>query len=163
LPLLNWSIQDALYHLQQAFDGLLNNFPNRLAAWVLRALIFPLGKTYSPPSDDLGHMVAMLMLEPGDARDRLTAGIYIPSSSNEPIGILEKALRCATQCEITESKVRAAVKSGLISAQGDEKITEALERGIITAIEAESLTEMKSLRRQVIMVDDFPSDFGTQK
>jgi acyl-CoA dehydrogenase len=163
LPLLNWSIQDALYHLQQAFDGLLNNFPNRLAAWVLRALIFPLGKTYSPPSDDLGHMVAMLMLEPGDARDRLTAGIYIPSSSNEPIGILERALRCATQCEITESKVRAAVKSGLISAQGDEKITEALERGIITAIEAESLTEMKSLRRQVIMVDDFPSDFGTQK
>jgi acyl-CoA dehydrogenase len=163
LPLLNWSIQDALYHLQQAFDGLLNNFPNRLAAWVLRALIFPLGKTYSPPSDDLGHMVAMLMLEPGDARDRLTAGIYIPSSSNEPIGILEKALRCATQCEITESKVRAAVKSGLISAQGDEKITKALERGIITAIEAESLTEMKSLRRQVIMVDDFPSDFGTQK
>lgn len=163
LPLLDWSIQDALYHLQQAFDGLLNNFPNRLAAWVLRALIFPLGKTYSPPSDDLGHMVAMLMLEPGDARDRLTAGIYIPSSSNEPIGILEKALRCATQCEITESKVRAAVKSGLISAQGDEKITEALERGIITAIEAESLTEMKSLRRQVIMVDDFPSDFGTQK
>lgn len=163
LPLLNWSIQDALYHLQQAFDGLLNNFPNRLAAWVLRALIFPLGKTYSPPSDGLGHMVAMLMLEPGDARDRLTAGIYIPSSSNEPIGILEKALRCATQCEITESKVRAAVKSGLISAQGDEKITEALERGIITAIEAESLTEMKSLRRQVIMVDDFPSDFGTQK
>jgi acyl-CoA dehydrogenase len=163
LPLLNWSIQDALYHLQQAFDGLLNNFPNRLAAWVLRALIFPLGKTYSPPSDDLGHMVAMLMLEPGDARDRLTAGIYIPSSSNEPIGILERALRCATQCEITESKVRAAVKSGLISAQGDEKITKALERGIITAIEAESLTEMKSLRRQVIMVDDFPSDFGTQK
>ena len=163
LPLLDWSIQDALYHLQQAFDGLLNNFPNRLAAWVLRALIFPLGKTYSPPSDDLGHMVAMLMLEPGDARDRLTAGIYIPSSSNEPIGILERALRCATQCEITESKVRAAVKSGLISAQGDEKITEALERGIITAIEAESLTEMKSLRRQVIMVDDFPSDFGTQK
>ena len=163
LPLLNWSIQDALYHLQQAFDGLLNNFPNRLAAWVLRALIFPLGKTYSPPGDDLGHMVAMLMLEPGDARDRLTAGIYIPSSSDEPIGILEKALRCATQCEITESKVRAAVKSGLISAQGDEKITEALERGIITAIEAESLTEMKSLRRQVIMVDDFPSDFGTQK
>jgi acyl-CoA dehydrogenase len=163
LPLLDWSIQDALYHLQQAFDGLLNNFPNRLAAWVLRALIFPLGKTYSPPSDDLGHMVAMLMLEPGDARDRLTAGIYIPSSSNEPIGILERALRCATQCEITESKVRAAVKSGLISAQGDEKITKALERGIITAIEAESLTEMKSLRRQVIMVDDFPSDFGTQK
>lgn len=108
-------------------------------------------------------MVAMLMLEPSDARDRLTAGIYIPSSSDEPIGILEKALRCATQCEITESKVRAAVKSGLISTQGDEKITEALELGIITAIEAESLTEMKSLRRHVIMVDDFPSDFGTQK
>ncbi len=163
LPLLNWSIQDALYHLQQAFDGLLNNFPNRLAAWVLRLLIFPLGKTYSPPEDDLGHLVAMLMLEPGDTRDRLTAGIYIPSSLDEPIGVLEKALQCATLCEITEIKVRTAVKSGLISTQGDEKTTEALERGIITAAEAESLKEMKSLRRHVIMVDDFPSDFGPQK
>ncbi len=163
LPLLHWSIQDALYHLQQAFDGLLDNFPSRIAAWMLRLLVFPLGKPYSPPSDDLGHKVATLLLEPGEARDRLTAGIYVPASADEPLGVLEQALQCAVVCEMAEAKVRAAVKAGLISAQGDEKIAAALQRGIITTVEAESLENMKSLRRSVIMVDDFPADFGKQK
>ncbi len=163
LPLLHWSIQDALYHLQQAFDGLLDNFPSRIAAWMLRLLVFPLGKPYSPPSDDLGHKVATLLLEPGEARDRLTAGIYAPTSADEPLGVLEQALQCAVVCEMAEAKVRAAVKVGLISAQGDEKIAAALQRGIITTVEAESLENMKSLRRSVIMVDDFPADFGKQK
>ncbi len=163
LPLLHWSIQDALYHLQQAFDGLLDNFPNRIAAWTLRLLVFPLGKPYSPPTDDLGHKVATLLLEPGEARARLTAGIYVPTSADEPLGVLEQALQCAVVCEMAEAKVRAAVKAGLISAQGDEKIAAALQQGIITAVEAESLQQMKSLRRSVIMVDDFPADFGKQK
>ncbi len=163
LPLLHWSIQDALYHLQQAFDGLLDNFPSRIAAWMLRLLVFPLGKPYSPPADDLGHKVATLLLEPGEARDRLTAGIYVPTSADEPLGVLEQALQCAVVCEMAEAKVRAAVKAGLISAQGDEKIVAALQRGIITTVEAESLEQMKSLRRSVIMVDDFPADFGKQK
>ncbi|MDO8437155.1 MAG: acyl-CoA dehydrogenase [Nitrosomonadaceae bacterium] len=163
LPLLHWSIQDALYHLQQALDGLLDNFPSRIAAWVLRLLVFPLGKPYSPPADDLGHKVAALLLEPGEARDRLTAGIYVPASADEPLGVLEQALQCAVVCEVAEAKVRTAVKAGLISAQGDEKIATALQQGVITAVEAESLEKMKSLRRRVIMVDDFPADFGKQK
>jgi acyl-CoA dehydrogenase len=36
LPLLHWSMQDALFRIQEAFDGVLQNFPNRLAAWGLR-------------------------------------------------------------------------------------------------------------------------------
>lgn len=163
LPLLHWSIQDALYHLQQAFDGLLDNFPSRIAARVLRLLVFPLGKPYSPPTDELGHEVATLLLEPGEVRDRLTAGIYVPTSADEPMGVLEQALQCAVVCEVAEAKVRAAVKAGLVSAQGDEKITAALQQNVITAVEAESLEKMKSLRRRVIMVDDFPADFGKQK
>lgn len=163
LPLLHWSIQNALYHLQQAFDGLLDNFPNRIAARVLRLLVFPLGKPYSPPTDELGHEVATLLLEPGEVRDRLTAGIYVPTSADEPMGVLEQALQCAVVCEVAEAKVRAAVKAGLVSAQGDEKITAALQQNVITAVEAESLEKMKSLRRRVIMVDDFPADFGKQK
>ncbi len=163
LPLVHWSIQDALYHLQQALDGLLDNFPNRMAAWALRLLVFPLGKPFSPPPDELGHRVAALLLEPGEARDRLTAGIYLPASTDEPLGVLEQALQCAVVCEVAEAKVRAAIKAGLISARGDEKIAESLQQGIITTVEAESLEKMKSLRRCVIMVDDFPADFGKQK
>ena len=161
LPLLHWSIQDALYRMQQAFDGLLDNFPGRaVGVRVLRFLVFPLGKSFSPPSDELGHKVAKLMLAPGEARDRLTAGIYIPTSADEPLGVLEQALQCAVVSEAVETKLRAAVKAGRIPAQHDEKIAAALKQRVITTTELELMGKMESLRRRVIMVDDFPPDFG---
>ena len=76
--------------------------------------------------------------------------------------MLEQALLCAVVCEAAEAKLRAATKAGRVKARGDEKIAEALKLNIITAAEAESLEKMKSLRRSVIMVDDFPPDFGKE-
>ena len=160
LPLLQWSIQDALYQMQLAFYGLLDNFPNRIMAWKMRLLIFPLGRAFSPPSDELGHKVVKVLMTPGEARDRLTKSIYIPDSDNEPLGVLEQALQCAEKCKEANSKIRTAVKAGRVTAQGNEKISEALEQGVITDTEAKSLHEMVSLRRSVIMVDDFAPDFS---
>ena len=161
LPLLHWSLQDALYRMQQAFEGLLDNFPgSALAARVLRFMVFPLGPAFSPPSDKLSHEVTKLMLSPGDARDRLTEGIFIPDSPDEPLNILEQALQCVVVCDAVEAKLRAAVKTGRIPAEGEEKIAAALKQRVITANELELMAGMKSLRRKVVMVDDFPPDFG---
>ena len=160
LPLLQWSIQDALYQMQLAFYGLLDNFPNRIMAWKLRLLIFPLGGAFSPPSDELGHKVVKILMTPGDTRDRLTKNIYIPDSDNEPLGVLEQALQYTEKCKEANLKIRTAVKAGHVTAQGNEKISEALDQNVITDTEAKSLHKMSSLRRSVIMVDDFPSDFS---
>ncbi len=160
LPLLQWSIQDALYRMQLAFYGLLDNFPNRFMAWKLRFLIFPLGRAFTPPSDELGHKVVKVLMTLGETRDRLTKNIYIPDSDNEPLGVLEQALQCAEKCKEANTKVRTAVKAGSITAQNNEKISEALKQGIINDAEAKSLQEMETLRRRVIMVDDFPPDFS---
>ena len=160
LPLLQWSIQDALYQMQLAFYGLLDNFPNRFMAWKMRLLIFPLGRAFSPPSDELGHRVVKILMTPGESRDRLTKGIYIPGSDKEPLGVLEQALQCTEKCKEANSKIRAAIKAGKITVQNSEKISEALKQEIITKTEAKSLQKMETLRRLVIMVDDFPPDFS---
>ena len=162
LPLLHWSVQDALYRMQHAFEGLLNNFPGKAAtASLLRFMVFPLGTAFSPPSDKVSHEVAKLMLSAGEARDRLTEGIFIPDSADEPLNVLEQALQCAEVCDAVEAKLRAAVKTGRIPAEGEEKISAALKQRVITSNELELMAGMKSLRRRVIMVDDFPPDFGT--
>jgi acyl-CoA dehydrogenase len=102
------------------------------------------------------------MLTPGEARDRLTAGIYVPASADEPLGVLEQALRCAVVSEAVETKLRAAVKAGRIPAQREEKIAAALKQRVITTSELELMGKMESLRRRVIMVDDFPPDFASE-
>lgn len=162
LPLLHWSIQDALYRTQQAFDDFLLNFPsNRLMRGWLRFMIFPLGKRCHPPVDTLAHTVAQLILSPGEARDRLTAGIYLPKADNEPLAQLEQAFTCALACEPIEAKLRQAIKEGKLEASDTEAASQAVAQGLLTEEEAAMLDQMKTLRRRVIMVDDFPPDFGT--
>lgn len=159
LPLLHWSVQDALYRTQQAFHEFLLNFPvSRITRGLLRFIVFPRGMRCLPPADSLSHEVARLILTPGEVRDRLTAGIYLPEQDNEPLALLKKALACTIDCEPVEARLRQAVKDKAITAHEHEQINQALAQGIITSKEAASLEQMKTLRRRVIMVDDFPAD-----
>jgi acyl-CoA dehydrogenase len=163
LPLLDWSIQDALYRILSAFAGLIENFPNRAAALILSMVVFPLGRHFSPPSDELGHQVASLLLEPSAVRDRLTAGVYIPSNPEDPIAQLEHALRAAIGVEAVYARVYAAAKQERIAGKTpDELVARAQEQGVITREEADAVARSKALRRAVIMVDDFPVDFGKE-
>lgn len=159
LPLLHWSVQDALYRTQQAFHEFLLNFPvSRTTRGLLRFIVFPRGMRCLPPADSLSHEVARLILTPGEVRDRLTAGIYLPEQDNEPLALLKKALACTIDCEPIEARLRQAVKDKAITPHEHEQINQALAQGIITSKEAASLEQMKTLRRRVIMVDDFPAD-----
>ncbi|BBI99119.1 acyl-CoA dehydrogenase [Ferrigenium kumadai] len=156
LPLLHWAMQDALYRIQQSFMGVIQNFPNILVRWVLSGLIFPLGLRVSPPSDELGHRIATLLMKPGEARDRLTAGMFIAKDENDAVGALEAALASTLACEPLQAKLEEARKAGKLK-EPDEvaRISEARDKGIIDAEQALLLERDYALRRKVIMVDDF--------
>jgi acyl-CoA dehydrogenase len=165
LPLLHWALQDALARTEEAFYGLFANLPNRLVAWLMRGVIFPFvypyGREFEPPRDRLGHELVTLLLQPGPARDRLTAGVFIPTDPDEPIAALEAALRAVIAAEPIGSKIRKAREQGTIESHfADQIVDEAVAKGIITADEKAAMDLAKRLRRQVVMVDDFPKDLG---
>jgi acyl-CoA dehydrogenase len=161
LPFVHWAMQDALNKIEQAFYGLFDNLPNRFVAVALRYLIFSYGRQFNPPRDKLGRAVVQTMLEPGPARERLTAGVYIPKNEDEAVGVLEAALRAVIAAEPVEAKIRAAVKAGSIGGHfAAETAEQAVTKGVITAAESGLLDRAHALRRQVIMVDDFPRDLG---
>jgi acyl-CoA dehydrogenase len=155
-PLVKWACDESLVTIQESFIGLLRNFPNRPAAWLLRLLIFPLGRPYSGPSDLLGHQVAGILQEPSSARDRLTAGMFLSKSLTEPLGRLEDALRKVIAAEPVEKKLRDAVRTGKLKGQPDARLLEEGARsGVVTAAEAEVLRLALAARAEVIRVDDF--------
>jgi acyl-CoA dehydrogenase len=101
--------------------------------------------------------VADLLLLPSAARDRLTAGMYLPRDEAEAVGRVEAAMRLAIEAEGVEAKIRAAIKDGQITVRDTgEQIDRALALGIVAPGEAELLARLKAIRRAVIMVDDFP-------
>src|SRR4051812_4882643 len=160
LPLVRWSVRDALYHAQQAIDQVLSNFPMKALATFLRWSFFPLGMQFRPPLDARNRECAAIALEPGTARDRLTAGMYVPKG-DDATGVLEQAFVASVACEPIETKLRKALKKGkVVLAQGQDLAAEARDKGVITAEEYGQWTRKEALRRQVIRVDDFPQDFG---
>ena len=161
LPLVHFAMQDILYQAQQALDGVIANFPSRAIGMALRVVLFPLGKRFSPPSDELNHQCATLLLSPSAARDRLTVGMYLSKSETDPTGQLEAAFLATIACEPIEKKLREAVKGGAIVRRMQEDIaTLARDKGIITADEFALWQRKETLRKGVIKVDDFPQDFG---
>lgn len=156
VPLLDWAMQDALYRIQLAFDGVLQNFPNRFFALLMRALIFPLGQCRRAPADELGHQVAKLLMQPGAARDRLTAGMFVPESEQDALGALEASLLSTLACEPLQAELEKAHKAGKLKGMDEvARIAEARDQGLISAEQALQLQRDYALRRQVIMVDDF--------
>ncbi|HEX7559938.1 MAG TPA: acyl-CoA dehydrogenase, partial [Usitatibacter sp.] len=114
-PLLDWAMFDTFFKLQVAMDGVLDNFPNRFVAAWLRMLVFPKGLTLNAPFDKVGGKVANILITPGAARDRLTAGAYIPRDENDVIGRLEFAMEAVIKADLIEAKMRKAAKEGLLT------------------------------------------------
>jgi acyl-CoA dehydrogenase len=147
--------------MQEAFFGLFENFPVRPAAWLLRAVLFPYGRTFRAPSDQLGQRVARLLMEPSFARDRLTAGMFLLRHESDPVGRLDVALDMVAPAEAVDAKIRAAVKSGSVAGlTQQEQARAALDAGVIDAQALDVLTRYEAVRRACIMVDDFPHDIG---
>ncbi|HEX4779276.1 MAG TPA: acyl-CoA dehydrogenase, partial [Usitatibacter sp.] len=165
-PLLDWAMYDTFFRLQVAIDGILDNFPNRFVAAWMRLLVFPKGLTLNAPFDKVGAKVANILLTPGDARDRLTKGAYIPDDENDVIGRLEYAMRATIQADAIDAKMRKASKEGLLPQRtlGERRAT-ALAQGIITREELEHLDYADRLRHDVVKVDDFEHDLarGTKR
>jgi acyl-CoA dehydrogenase len=150
-----------MFRAQNAIEGVISNYPSRLVGWFLRRVIFPIGRPYAVPSDQLGHEVARLLIAPSSTRDRLTAGMYLPKTESEVVGCLEAALDAAIRAEAVEQKIRAAQKDGWLAAAGAEELAQAaLAAGAITAEEHSILKRATQLRNEAIRVDDFPQDFG---
>jgi acyl-CoA dehydrogenase len=161
LPLVRWSVRDALYHAQNAIDQVLSNFPVKALATLLRWTIFPMGAPFRPPLDSRNHECARLALEPGVARDRLTAGIFVSKDDKDATCVLEAAFLATVACEPIDRKLRAAVKAGKLEVHpGSDIVVSARDKNILTAEECAQWQRKEALRKNVIKVDDFPQDFG---
>lgn len=159
LPLVTWSCQHLLYECELAMQGVIANFPVRWARVVLKLILQPFGSRQHVPHDTLGHQLACLMTEPGEARSRLTRLVFSEAIENSPLGRLEDAFHKLCAVEALEKKVMRAVKEKrLHSLTLLEQIDEAVLQDILSKEEAYRLHDAELARQHAIAVDDFSND-----
>jgi acyl-CoA dehydrogenase len=159
LPVVEWACRNQLYKAQEQLHDFLRNFPNRFLGGVMRALIFPGGRSYSAPSDRLGSQLADAVLNVTEVRDRLCKYVYRTLEPGNPLGLLHEALVLTQTAEPIEKRIRVeGVKSGRITALDvPGQISQALSLGIISDTEAASLRDYDRKVMELISVDDFES------
>ena len=162
IPLVEWSVRTLMYHAQEQLHSFLRNFPNRPVAFLLRCIIFPRGRTYSSPSDDLGKKIVSLITETGEARERLSEQAYKALAPNSPLGLLQEALQLSEKHLPMEIKLKQARKEGLISSEYlGHQIDEAEKAEIFSAKEAAELRDYHEKVLYLLSVDDFsPEEIG---
>ncbi len=147
---------NGLFRFQEAMCGVIDNFPVAPLRWLMRTVVFPLGRPYRPASDDLGHRVVRLVLQVPEVRDRLTCHIYVSQDVEDPTGLLEVTLKKVVAAEETEKKLERAIRAGTVRRyHGMDWIGDAVAKGVLTESEGQLLREVEALTARVIAVDDF--------
>jgi acyl-CoA dehydrogenase len=156
LPLVEWACRTLLYQAQEQLHGFLRNFPNRMVAALLRLCIFPRGRMYSAPADELGREIVALLTRPTETRLRLCDGIYAAREPGCPLGQLQSALEMAEQVSPLESKVREAMRAGVVEpGEIHQRLDQARERGVLSPEEAALLQRFDATVMALTAVDDF--------
>lgn len=156
---LQWAMETCFARIQEAFTDILRNIEVPLAGPLFRgpiALWSSLNSIGNGPSDRLNIAVAEAMQQPGEQRDRLTEGIYLPDDASEALGHLEYTLELIVKAEPIEARIRKAEKKGeLKDATAKQPAQRALEKGVISQQEADLLKQAHEVRMDAIQVDSF--------
>ena len=155
-PLVEWSARYCLYHAQHALDEIMRNFPSRIVGQLLRAVVFPTGRSLHYPDDALGQRVAEILIEPSATRDRLTGGIFKSTDAEDVAGRVQHALAAVVAAEEADRKLAKAGISPPDRGRPQDWLGKAVAQGIITQQEAELVERARAATRAAIAVDDFP-------
>ena len=159
LPFVQWALEDSLYNIQQAISELISNFPNKIVAKMLTAIILPLGCNLKKPSDTTDHKVAKLMQYHNESRTRLGQGQYLTREPENVLGQLEQTLEDIITCEPIFDKVCRELGEKLPFYNLDIVAEKGLSANIISQEEADLLIATEIKRKITINVDDFDSDY----
>jgi acyl-CoA dehydrogenase len=135
LPLVRWAAEHALSRIQTAFEGIYANFGGPLGRLLrLRGAGCRANPVGAPPADRLGAEAADVLRRPGQQRDRLTAGLFLPKDPDEPLARLERAFLLVRDAAPLLHRMKA---------------------GIVTDEEADLLRKAAAARADVLQADSF--------
>ncbi|MDD9911465.1 MAG: acyl-CoA dehydrogenase [Alphaproteobacteria bacterium] len=156
-PLVDWCLQEALYHIEDALNDVLRNLPNKLLALKARFMVFPFGRWQQKPSEKQVEAVAKVLLNPASGvRDDLTQNIFVPTKAEPGLGLLEDAYAKSIAAQPGRDKLTQALRSkkiskGTVLSMADK----ALKAKVITKAEHTTIAAAEKAKDAAVQVDDF--------
>lgn len=159
LPFAEWALQYSFTRIQSAFEGIYANVQVPFISILFRGPIgfwSRLNSFGDAPSDQLGHKVAVAISKPGEVREALGGGIYVPKDPSEALGRYEHTLKLVFEAHTVYSKIAKAIKAKkLPRGKPERSVQKALDEGVITREEFQLVQKAEAARDDAIQVDSF--------
>ncbi len=161
LPLVHYGARLALARVQDAFEGIYENFDGPLGK-VLRGVFLPLmrmNRLARLPDDRQALASAAVSQRIDEQSARLNADIFMPENSHSGVGRLFDAFHRVIDVAPLVDRIKAAQKDGRLDAGDADALADAARKvGVIDASEAERLKAARAARLAAIEVDVFSED-----
>ncbi len=156
LPYLEYSMDLCFSKIQKAFDGIFDNF---IPPFKLIKVWSNYNSLATEPSDAITHKLSKLIQTDSEQRDRITAGIFYPTNESDQLWRQEKAFKLVSEASAIEKKIKKAVGNKTLPKKRVKDLVDlAVEKGVITASEKETIAESIKWRWDTIQVDDFSAE-----
>jgi acyl-CoA dehydrogenase len=157
--LYEWASREALWRAHVALRGVIDNLPSHAVSRALQMCVYPFGARIRPPSDRLTIAAARRLVEDADVRHRLTGEMFVPAPHEPGLGRLEHALALAVAARPVRSRIREAVRAGII-AEGPAMLDEALAKQVIDAGQRNLMAEAEAATDEAIQVDAYSAEIA---
>lgn len=161
-PLMQRAVEHHLYEAERALEELIRNHPSILVR-SLRRIFHPVS-WIQKPADKLDRKITETVCKPSATRDRLTAGLFMPSDDKEYLPRVEKAMKLAHEAAAVERTLGKAAKKGDIARHDNvhAMIKDAVDKMILTEEQADLLAQAEKARADIIQVNHFPMSWTGQ-
>ena len=153
------ALEKSLYIIQEAFFEIFENFPNRMAASLVKFVCFPGGDFTDKPSDDLKRQVGELIMLDGKEnpfREQIKSLVYYTTNPEDNTGRIENAYQTLLQVEPLWQKFKKSEHKGkFVGLTFEDHVLTALKEGVITEAESEQLIEYNAIRFDALLTDVF--------
>lgn len=156
-PLVRWTLEHGYKEIEDAFDGITRNFPNRAIGAASTMIMCRLWNKSEGPNDKLTAKVASALFNEDDkVREAITQTVFVPSANDPSLGMLEAAYKAIIDAADVRKKIERARRKGTIEKSAVLVMAkQALDAKVITKAEYNKIEKAETLRDQAVQVDNF--------
>ncbi len=162
--LMRYSCEFLLARTETAITEVLQNFPSRLIAFKLKALILPLGRRWHGPNDALKRDIAGKVSTHSPLRAYLIEDTWQTQEEGQkpnPMARYRRLLEDNDRAHTLYKTVDKAYAKGDLPASAlhpEQRVEAAAEKGIITMADLEFMRDYEADVLDMLTVDDFAFD-----
>jgi len=134
--IIDYAMQTILHDIEEAFDGIFQNFPLPFLGVIMKALTFPTGRCYNLPKDRTVSGAANAITTKTDIRDLIASDLFISSDPSDRVAMICNTMGKAIEADAIYADMRR-------------------QRRQPTADEKSLLDEVEAAREIIIQVDSF--------